>query len=73
MHIQVGAADGFAEAKWVQQIADQTPDWQIAQVVFCDLTSSDLSAQLDAFEALSTVRGVRQIIGRAPGEDAASM
>ena len=72
VHIQVGATDGFAEANWVQQIADQTPDWQIAQVVFCDLTSPDLPAQLDAFEALTTVRGVRQIIGRAPGEDAAT-
>lgn len=72
VHIQVGATDAFAEANWVQQIADQTPDWQIAQVVFCDLTSPDLPAQLDAFEELTTVRGVRQIIGRAPGEDAAT-
>ena len=69
VHIQVGAADGYAEAKWIQQIADQNPNWQIAQVVFCDLTSPDLPTQLDAFEELSTVRGVRQIIGRAPGED----
>ena len=72
VHIQVGAADGLAEAKWVQRVAEQNPDWPMAQVVFCDLTAPDLSAQLDAFEALSTVRGVRQIIGRAPGEDAAT-
>ena len=72
IHIQVGAADGFAEAKWIQHIADQNPDWQIAQVVFCDLTSPDLTTQLDAFKALSTVRGVRQIVGRAPGEDKAT-
>jgi hypothetical protein len=25
VHIQVGAADGLAEAKWVQHIAEQTP------------------------------------------------
>ncbi|WP_432448432.1 amidohydrolase family protein [Aliiroseovarius marinus] len=70
VHIQVGADDGLAEAKWVQSVADATPDWPIAQVVFCDLTGADLNAQLDAFQALSTVKGVRQIVGRAPGEDA---
>ena len=42
----------------------------MAQVVFCDLTSPDLADQLDRFQTLSTVRGVRQIVGRAPGEDA---
>ncbi|WP_370227868.1 amidohydrolase [Cognatishimia sp.] len=70
VHIQVGAEDPMAEAKWVQSVADATPDWPMAQVVFCDLTSSDLSDQLDAYQQLSTVKGVRQIIGRAPGEDA---
>ncbi len=70
VHIQVGAADGMAEAKWVQEVAEASPDWPMAQVVFCDLTAADLAAQLDAFQALSTVRGVRQIVGRAPGEDA---
>jgi len=70
VHIQVGAEDAMAEARWVQAVADANPDWPMAQVVFCDLTSDDLGAQLDAFQALDTVRGVRQIIGRAPGEDA---
>ena len=70
VHIQVGAADGMAEAKWVQAVADAAPDWPMAQVAFCDLTADDLHAQLDAFQTLSTLRGVRQIVGRAPGEDA---
>jgi len=70
VHIQVGAESGWEEAAWVQAVADGNPDWPIAQVVFCDLTSDDLSPQLDAFQTLSTVRGVRQIVGRAPGEDA---
>ena len=70
VHIQVGASDGFEEAKSVQQIADANPDWPLVQVVFCDLTSKDLNAQLDAYQAMSTVRGVRQIVGRASGEDA---
>lgn len=70
VHIQVGAESGWEEAKWVQSVADSNPSWPIAQVVFCDLTSADLSEQLDAFQSLPTVRGVRQIVGRAPGEDA---
>ena len=70
VHIQVGAEDGEAEARWVQAVADQTPDWPMAQVVFCDLTEEGLADRLDRFQSLSTVRGVRQIVGRAPGEDA---
>lgn len=70
VHVQVGAEDGLHEARWVQSVADANPDWPIAQVVFCDLTSADLPAQLSRFQAIETVRGVRQIVGRAPGEDA---
>ena len=70
VHIQVGAEDGVAEARWVQKVANANPDWPMAQVVFCDLTSPDLENQLDAFQKLPTVRGVRQIVGRAPREDA---
>ncbi|NOD35843.1 MULTISPECIES: amidohydrolase [unclassified Ruegeria] len=70
VHIQVGAENGLDEARWVQSVADANPDWPMAQVVFCDLTSTDLPAQLDRFQTLPTVRGVRQIVGRAPGEDA---
>lgn len=70
VHIQVGAADPWSEAAWVQQIADATPDWPMAQVAFCDLTAPDLSAQLDRLQTLPSLRGVRQIVGRAPGEDA---
>lgn len=70
VHIQVGAADAWDEAQWVQSVADATRQWPMVQVVFCDLTAPDLEAQLDQFQTLSTVRGVRQIIGRAPGEDA---
>ncbi|MGB7319092.1 MAG: amidohydrolase family protein [Planktotalea sp.] len=72
VHIQVGAEDGLAEAKWVQSVANANPDWPLVQVVFCDLTAADLDARLDEFQALPSVRGVRQIVGRAPEEDAAS-
>lgn len=70
VHIQVGAEDGLEEARWVQSVADAYPDWPMAQVVFCDLTASGLAQELDQFQRLPTVRGVRQIVGRAPGEDA---
>ena len=70
IHIQVGAASGWDEAVWVQSVAEQTPGWPAAQVVFCDLTTPDVAAQLARYLTLPTVRGVRQIVGRAPGEDA---
>lgn len=70
IHIQVGAADAWEEAKWVQNVADANPDWPMAQVVYCDITQPDLAEQLDQFQTLSTVKGVRQIVGRAPGEGA---
>ena len=70
VHIQVGAEDEMAEARWVQAVAVNNPDWPLKQVVFCDLTADDLERRLDAFQALDSVVGVRQIVGRAPGEDA---
>jgi len=72
VHIQVGAADGEAEARWVQAQADANPGWPAAQVAFCDLTAADRSDRHDRLTSLSTVRGIRQIVGRAPVEDAAT-
>lgn len=72
VHIQVGAADGLAEAIWVQSVADANPDWPMRQVAFCDLAAPDLSFRLDQLQSLSSLCGVRQIIGRAEAEDAAS-
>ena len=70
VHIQVGAEDGMAEARWVQAVADANPGWPLKQVVFVDLTADNLDARLDAFQELPSVVGVRQIVGRALGEDA---
>ena len=69
VHIQVGAQDGYQEASWVDEVASKD-GWQMKQVAFCDLSAEDVEAQLDRLTALSSVAGVRQIIGRAPGEDA---
>lgn len=70
VHIQVGAADAWQEATWVQQQSEAAPDWPMAQVAFCDLTRPDLPEALAQFASLSSLKGLRQIIGRAPGEDA---
>ena len=70
VHIQVGAEDGLAEARWVDQVALANPEWPMVQVAFCDLTAPDRDVQLDQFQALPSVVGVRQIVGRSPDEDA---
>ena len=72
VHIQVGAEDGVVEAEWVDHVAKENPDWPLVQVAFCDLTAPDLNATLDQLSTLSSVVGVRQIVGRAPEEDAKS-
>ena len=69
VHIQVGAQDGMAEAQWVDGIAAQS-GWQMRQVAFCDLASPQIVCDIAALQKLPSVAGVRQIIGRAPGEDA---
>ncbi len=66
VHIQVVAEDGFAEAEWIQAVADDNPEWLMVQMVFCDLFSEDL----ERHQRLSTVREVRQIVSRALTEDA---
>ncbi len=70
VHIQVGAEDPLQEALWVQEVAEENPQWPLVQVAFCDLISDTLTRDLDRLQALSTLRGLRQIVGRAPGEDA---
>ncbi len=69
VHSQVGAEDGLAEARWVDQVALANPEWPMVQVAFCDLTASDRENQLDQFQALKSVVGMRQIVGRSPEED----
>ena len=69
VHIQVGAEDGMAEARWVDGIAHKSA-WRMRQVAFCDLSAETVADELAALSALPSVAGVRQIIGRAPGEDA---
>ena len=72
VHIQVGAKDGLKEAKWVNKIISENPSWSMAQVAFCNLSGEQREIQLDDLQKLSSVVGVRQIIGRSPEEDANS-
>lgn len=70
VHVQVGAQDGLAEAAWVDAQAQAHPEWRLVQVAFVDLAASDAQQKLDVLQTLPSVRGVRQIVGRAATEDA---
>ena len=72
VHIQVGAADGLEEAKWVNKIVSENQSWPMAQVAFCDLSGDQREIHLDELQKLSSVVGVRQIIGRSQEEDSTS-
>ena len=69
VHVQVGAEDPWQEALWVDQITNKNPSWPMVQVAYADLISPNLSAQLDQLQTLPSLRGVRQIVGRALGEN----
>ena len=72
VHIQVGAADGLEEAQWINRVVNENQSWPMVQVAFCDLSSDQREVHLDKLQKLSSVVGVRQIIGRSPAEDANS-
>ncbi len=44
----------------------------MAQVAYCDLTAPEATETLQALRQIPSVRGVRQIVGRAPGEDSST-
>ena len=69
VHVQVGAKM-LAEAKWIDQIATNSKNWKIVQVAFCDLAAPDFLDQINKLSKFTSLRGVRQIIGRAEKEDA---
>jgi len=70
VHIQVGAAeeDSLKETQWLQDQADQTIPAAI--VAFADLRQGDIEDVLAQHLANNKLRGIRQIIGRHPVEDA---
>jgi predicted TIM-barrel fold metal-dependent hydrolase len=56
---EFGAADGLAEARTIQQCADEL-GWPSAFIAAVDLTSPMLDQTLAAYQELPVVRGVRQ-------------
>ncbi len=67
VHIQVGVAqtDALKESQWLQNQID----FPQAIVAFCDLSSKELQADLEAQMQFSKLRGIRQILGRHEAED----
>ncbi|NNC97268.1 MAG: amidohydrolase family protein [Gammaproteobacteria bacterium] len=69
VHIQVGADDPLAETAWLQNCSDEH-GFPHAIVAYCDLENKDRNASLDQLQEHSALKGIRQIIGRHPEEDA---
>lgn len=71
-HVQVGVAeqDAIAETRFAQEVGDTTGNLCNAIIAFADLTSDELDAQLEEHSQSANFRGVRQIVGRHPLEDA---
>ncbi len=75
VHIQVGAdsSDSIAETRWLQSEAQRAPlGIPNAIVAFCDLADGNADKILDAQVESGNLRGIRQIVGRSPAEDAKS-
>ncbi len=75
VHIQVGAdlSDAVAETRWLQSEALRAPlGIPNAIVAFCDLADENADKILDAQAESGNLRGIRQIVGRSPDEDAKS-
>jgi len=70
-HIQVGVAgeDAVKETAWLQSVADES-NLPSAIVAFADLASDNAEEIIDQHAASASFRGIRQIIGRHPSEDA---
>ena len=74
IHVQAGTPYGLDEARWVQSVHDGPGEgrYPAAQVAFCDLSEPEVEARLDILAELSSVHGIRQIVGRSPKEDLAT-
>jgi len=70
-HIQVGVeeSDAVKETEWLQTQANET-SLPSAIVAYADLTSDTIYEALSAHTRSQNFRGVRQIVGRHPIEDA---
>jgi predicted TIM-barrel fold metal-dependent hydrolase len=73
VHVQVGVAPGdeVKETAWLQSVSD-AQGLPSAIVPFCDLGNPDVAREIQAHMKHSSVRGMRQIVGRSDEEDAIS-
>jgi predicted TIM-barrel fold metal-dependent hydrolase len=74
VHVQVGVAPGdeLAETRWLQGVAEGTGNpagLPNAIVAGCDLADAALPARLQEQRHHPNLRGVRQIVGRAPHDE----
>lgn len=62
VHVQANAADGLAETRWCQQVADEH-GFPHAIVAHVNLEAADVERMLDLHMEAKNFRGVRQILG----------
>lgn len=68
VHIQVGAENSLDETRWIYKTSKGfLPCAHVADV---ELQAKDVSKTLDELKNYPLVKGVRQIVGRHPNEDA---
>ncbi|SDU59229.1 amidohydrolase family protein [Jiangella alkaliphila] len=65
VHVDAGAADPLEEARWLQQVADES-GYPQAIVAGARLDAGDVDEVLDELAALPNVRGVRHILNWHP-------
>lgn len=65
VHVENGAADPLWEASWIDKVIAAGPIPNV-QVVKVDLTSSRAQEELESHRALTSVRGVRDILNWHP-------
>ena len=74
IHIQVGAEENqaVAETRWLQSVADTVAGKGFPQgiVAFCNLIEPGAMDIIEQHGRLPNLRGIRQIVGRSPEEDA---
>ena len=72
VHIQVGVEEdqAVAETRWLQSVADTGLGFPQGIVAFCDLAGPGTMACIEQHSRYPNLRGIRQIVGRSPEEDA---
>ena len=74
IHIQVGVEESqsVAETRWLQSVADTDAGRGFPQgiVAFCNLAEPGAMDSIEQHGRFPNLRGIRQIVGRSPKEDA---